>query len=89
MPRYERRLIELSEHEAGHERTAFTAPEIVHNYRILRNFTQEIAAADYGVSTRTWQRYEAGTVRVPTPLLKRISAWARRVCPEMAGYVSS
>lgn len=85
MPRHERRLIEPVDEQ---QPVALWPNEIVHNYRVLRGWTQEIAATDYGVSIRTWQRYESSTHRVPKPLLKQITAWVRRACPEYLRYVA-
>lgn len=81
MPRHERRLIErptgyLGNHIATGERLDH---EIVHNYRILRNWTQEIAAAHHGVSVRSWQRYEATPGAPPKWLMQEIARYARRV----------
>jgi transcriptional regulator with XRE-family HTH domain len=56
--------------------------QIVRNFRLLRGWTQALAAEWYGVSERTWRRYEAERAAVPKPLLKRIEQWARRSCPE-------
>lgn len=39
--------------------------------------TQEQAAAWYGVHERTWRRWERGEIKVPTPLILRISAEKR------------
>jgi hypothetical protein len=53
---------------------------IPRNYRILRGWTQEIAAEETGVSVRTWRRYE--TTGAPNWLRKQIAQWAKRACPE-------
>lgn len=68
MPRHERRLTPPTP-----ETYAFVIPR---NYRLVRNWTQEIAAAWYGVSVRTWQRYE--TTGAPRHVLTRIRQWTRR-----------
>lgn len=64
----ERRLIQLDE---SNRRRA-----IPHNYRLLRNWTQEIAAEWYGVSLRTWRRWEQKGA--PEHLLKRIKQHSDR-----------
>ena len=38
-------------------------------------WSQEMAADWYGVSTRQWQRYEAGRSPIPVPLIKRMEAY--------------
>lgn len=78
MPRHERRL------------TAVT-PEnrrsvIPRNYRIVRNWTQAIAAEQYGVSERTWRRYE--TTGAPEHVLKRIEQYSDRAGSEHAAYLT-
>lgn len=67
MPRHERRVIQP---DAGNYRSA-----IPHNFRVIRGWTQAELAEWYGVSVRTWQRYESQGA--PRPLLKRIETWAR------------
>lgn len=47
-------------------------------WRANRGFTQREAAEWYGVTERTWQRYESGERSVPRPLLRRILPLARR-----------
>lgn len=90
-PRHERRLIEphFDEYAVGRDRFWLDPFESVHNFRVLRGWTQEIAAAWWGVSTRTWQRWESRWYDggVPLALLKRIEEWARRACPENVKYV--
>lgn len=49
---------------------------IAYNFRMLRRWTQREAAAWYGVSMRTWRRYEQDGA--PLPLLNRIAAFAKR-----------
>lgn len=44
------------------------------NGQIKRGWTQEQAAAWYGVSHRQWQRYENGKTPVPLHLVRRIAA---------------
>jgi transcriptional regulator with XRE-family HTH domain len=68
MPRHERRIVQLD--ESNHRRM------IPHNYRVVRGWTQEQAAAWYGCSVRSWRRYEHGGA--PRPLLTRIAQWAAR-----------
>ena len=46
------------------------------NWRVAVTATQSEAAAWYGVSERTWRRYERGESRVPTPLIRRIESGA-------------
>lgn len=38
-------------------------------------WTQRRAAAWYGCSEREWQRYEAGEINIPLPLVKRMIAY--------------
>ena len=80
MPRHERRLV------VGEPR--LTDNQRVHNYRVLRNWTQAIAAEHHGVSERTWQRWERPGQFVPEWLLKQITTWARRSCPADMIHVS-
>lgn len=68
MARHERRLIALT---PENRRAA-----IPHNFRIVRTWTQEVAALWYGVSTRTWRRYEQRGA--PPHVLHRIKSWATR-----------
>jgi transcriptional regulator with XRE-family HTH domain len=44
----------------------------VYAFRKLKRWTQKEAAEWYGVSERTWRRYETGEI-VCLPLLKRIA----------------
>jgi transcriptional regulator with XRE-family HTH domain len=37
-------------------------PEFLRRWRALRGFTQKQAADWYGVSERSWRRYEAGSI---------------------------
>jgi hypothetical protein len=80
MPRHERRLIEPECPLFGNE--------IVHNYRLLRGWTQAVAAQHHGVSERTWRRYESPTAVPPAYLRDQIVRWVRRACPENIHYVS-
>lgn len=68
MPRHERRLIQPDE---SNRRTA-----IPRNFRLLRNWTQEAAAAWYAVSLRTWRRWEQKGA--PDHVLKRIKVYSDR-----------
>lgn len=81
-PRHERRLIEPQD----------DAPlyfgERVHNFRVLKNWTQEIAAAWWGVHPRTWRRWERGDTLPPVALRRRIVEHIRRSCPEYVRYVT-
>lgn len=84
MRHHERRLI--APEERGH---VLNLNERVRNFRLLRGWTQEIAAGWWGVSPRTWQRWEAGwDAPPPRALMKRIVVWARRSCPNFIRYVS-
>ena len=92
MPRHERRLIEPA--RDGHSPAFGHSPalfpnEIVHNFRILRNWSQANAAEWWGVHVRTWRRYESPTAVPPEPLMKRIAEWGKRSCPEYVRYLSS
>lgn len=51
--------------------------EALRKFRAIRNFTQAQAAAWYGVSERTWRRWE-NTGIAPEPVIKRIVSYARR-----------
>lgn len=62
--------------------------EHVHNFRVLRNWTQADAAEWWGVSERTWRRWETPGVVAKRALLKRIAQWAKRSCPEYLHYVA-
>ena len=64
----ERRTIDIT---IGNYRSA-----VPHNFRILRGWSQEIAADWYGVSERTWRRWE--DVGAPAHALKRIAVWSRK-----------
>lgn len=89
--RAERRLIErpVTDDFAGGTLTGNLLPwERVHNFRVLRGWTQAHAAEWWGVSERTWRRYEAPGWRGDARLLKRIRAWTTRACPEYAHYVT-
>lgn len=44
------------------------------NFRLAKGWTQKRAAAWWGCTERSWQRYESGERTVPGPLLKRIAA---------------
>jgi len=59
---------------------------IPHNFRLLRNWTQEIAADWYGVSVRTWRRWE--THGAPTHALKRIEQYAKRTGGDALRWLS-
>ncbi len=59
----------------------------VRNFRILRGWTQEIAAEWWGTSARNWRRWESKPYP-PLALLKRIREWAQRSCPENLHYLS-
>lgn len=48
-------------------------------FRQARGWSQAKAAQWYGVTPRSWQRYEAGDRPIPMPLLNRI-----RFTPEVA-----
>lgn len=41
-------------------------------WRLHRQWTQGQAALWYGVTERTWRRYERGVTHVPRPLINRI-----------------
>jgi transcriptional regulator with XRE-family HTH domain len=43
--------------------------DLVRRWRERRGFTQQQAAEWYGVTERSWQRYESGERPVPRPLL--------------------
>jgi hypothetical protein len=59
------------------EVTALNAAAVIpHNFRVLRMFTQGLAAQWYGVSERTWRRWESDGA--PAHVLKRIASWARK-----------
>lgn len=45
------------------------------NFRLFRGWTQPEAAAWYGVSERTWRRYELNGA--PPPAIERIRSYAR------------
>lgn len=45
-------------------------------FRHAARLTQGAAADWWGVSERTWRRYERGETHVPRPLVKRIEAGA-------------
>lgn len=60
----------------------------IRNYRLLREWTQEIAAEWYGVHVRTWRRWEAGTVPAPQAALNRIRSWVAATLPWAREYVS-
>lgn len=62
---------ELAAH-VGAERGA-----VLRKFRALRNFTQRQAAEWYGVTERTWRRWE-NTGVAPLPVIKRIRSYARR-----------
>jgi DNA-binding XRE family transcriptional regulator len=79
MPRHDRRVQSVQ---------YFGKRQIVRNFRILRGWTQARAAEWYGVTERSWRRYEAEFGYPPTPLLKRIEQWARRSCPEELHHLS-
>lgn len=51
-----------------------TSAEHVKAFRDARDWTQAEAASWYGVSVRTWRRYERNETRVPAPLLKRLAS---------------
>ena len=53
-----------------------SAAAIPYNFRVVRRWTQRQAAAWYGVTERTWRRYER--TGAPQPLLNRIASYARR-----------
>lgn len=92
MPRHERRLIEQPVARLDDDTTAIgdlLPYEIVHNFRILRNWSQANAAEWWGVHVRTWRRYESPLGTVPPPLMKRIAEWGKRSCPEYVRYLSS
>lgn len=78
MPRHERRLTKPTP-------TNFRSA-IPRNYRIVRNWTQVIAANEYGVSERTWRRYEERGA--PAHVLKRIKQYSDRAGSEYAAYLS-
>lgn len=48
------------------------------HWRKGKGWTQEQAAGWYGVSARTWRRYECAEVRIPKPLSNRIAATTKR-----------
>lgn len=56
------------------------------NFRAVKRWTQAQAAAWYGVSERTWRRYEG--VGAPLPVLTRIAAFAKRGGHWHAGWLS-
>ncbi len=87
MPRHERRLIEPPRRN-GIAMLMLKPHQRVHNYRVMRGWTQEIAAEHHGVSLRTWQRWESPSTFVPRWLLQDIIKWARRACPTFVDYVS-
>jgi DNA-binding transcriptional regulator YiaG len=85
MPRYERRLIEQPRMQVDEHTTAIGSllpNEIVHNFRILRNWTQDDAARWWGCNVRTWRRWETPGGKPKRALLLRIKQWAHRSCPE-------
>lgn len=49
---------------------------IPHNFRVLRGWTQARAAEWYGVSERTWRRWESHGA--PEHVLKRIKVYSDR-----------
>lgn len=51
-----------------------TSGDHVREWRERRHWTQAEAARWYGVSDRTWRRWETGETRVPAPVLKRIAS---------------
>lgn len=63
-----------------------SAAAIPFNFRLVKHWTQQQAAAWYGVSVRTWRRYE--TVGAPKPVLNRIAAFARRSGAQYARWLS-
>ncbi len=47
-------------------------PDELRAWRGRHHVTQDEAARWWGVTTRTWQRYEAGVSAIPAPLAKRL-----------------
>lgn len=70
--RHERRLVDPH----GSAQYIPQSSVIVRNFRIWRNWTQAIAADWYGVTERTWRRWEQDGA--PKPVLKRIEQYAKR-----------
>jgi hypothetical protein len=61
------------------------ARAIPHNFRLAKSWTQEQAAAWYGVSERTWRRWEA--TGAPQHVLNRIAQVAKRSGGEHLRYL--
>lgn len=57
-------------------RERFRARAIIGNFRKLRGWTQQEAADWYGVSVRSWRRWER--YHPPRHLLNRIEQYAKR-----------
>lgn len=56
--------------------TTHVTPTTLRRFRQRRGWTQAEAADWYGCSTRSWQRYESGSRRIPRPLALQIVALA-------------
>lgn len=54
-----------------------TEAGVLRQFRQMRGFTQAQAAEWYGVTERSWRRYE-NTNHMPRPLAKRIMRYAQR-----------
>lgn len=50
---------------------------VLKKFRAIKRVTQAEAAKWYGVSERSWRRWEASG-RVPLPVMKRVREYARR-----------
>lgn len=49
-------------------------PPLLLTFRERRGFTQRQAARWYGVTERSWRRWENGEVRTPRPVVRRVRA---------------
>ena len=56
--------------------TGIACDVVLQKFRAIRGFTQAQAAEWFGVSERTWRRWE-NTGIVPVPVMKRVRDYAR------------
>jgi hypothetical protein len=59
---------------------------IPYNFRLVKRWTQAQAAAWYGVTARSWRRYER--TGAPQPLLNRIATFAKRGGAQYARWLT-
>lgn len=67
------------------EAARWHARAIPYNFRIVKGWTQGEAATWYGVSERTWRRWEA--TGAPRHLINRIAQHAKRAGGEHLRYL--